>query len=240
MPEDLPPAIIFDMDDTIISDDLVSDNCWERVCHQFANDIAGHDLNAEVLLAEIRSVRRWFWDDPARSRRGGLDLPAARREILSLAFDQLGVQAPALVQGIVDVYMRLKADTVKPFPGAVHTLASLKQRAIKLALISNGNALEQRAKVRRAGLEPLFESILIGGEFGIAKPDPRVFLHTLEQMEVAAADTWMVGDNLVNDVGGAQAVGIYGVWVDWRGTGLPEDSTVVPDRMIHSISELLN
>ena len=240
MPTDLPPAIIFDMDDTILSDDAVSDSCWEQVCGEFADQIGRLGVDAGDLLAEIRRVRQWFWDDPVRSHRGGLDLVAARREILSLAFEQLGVPAPELIQEIVEVYLKLKSDTVQPFPGALDTLAALGREGIKLALISNGNALEQRAKVRRAGLEQLFTSILIGGEFGVAKPDPRVFLHTLERLEVEAADTWMVGDNLVNDIGGAQAVGIYGVWVDWRGNGLPEDSTVKPDRIVQSIAELVN
>ncbi len=240
MPSELPSAIIFDLDDTILSDDAVSDSCWEQVCRKFAGSIDKLNLSSDGLLTEIRQVRRWFWDDPVRSRRGGLDLVAARQEILSLAFTQLGVQAPALVQEIVDVYMGLKSTTAQLFPGALDTLAALGQRGIKLALISNGNANEQRAKVQRAALEPLFESILIGGEFGVAKPDPRVFHHTLDQLQATPAETWMVGDNLVNDIAGAQAVGIYGVWVDWRGSGLPEDSTVTPDHTIRSIVELVN
>ena len=236
----LPPAVIFDLDDTILSDDAVSDSCWEQVCGTFADRISQLGLNPGDLLSEIRQVRLWFWDDPVRSHRGGLDLVAARREILSLALAQLHTQSSELVQEIVDVYMKLKSDTVLPFPGALDTLAALRERGIKLALISNGNAQEQRAKVRRAGLEPRFESILIGGEFGVAKPDPRVFRHTLEQLQVAPAQAWMVGDNLTNDIGAAQAVGIYGVWVDWRSKGLPPESSVTPDRIINTITELLD
>ena len=236
----LPKAIIFDLDDTILSDDAVSDSCWEQVCNRFTGRIEELGLAADGLLAEIRSVRRWFWNDPERSRRGGLDLVAARRDILALALDQLGVQSPELIEEIVQAYMSLKADTVLPFPGALDALATIKQLEVKLALISNGNAHEQRAKVQRAGIEPLFESILIGGEFGVAKPDPRVFLHTLDQLEVMPDEAWMVGDNLVNDVGGAQAVGIYGIWVDWQGAGLPENSPIKPDRTICSIVELVN
>ena len=239
----LPKAIIFDMDDTSLSDDAVSDSCWEQVCIRFAGRIEELGLAADGQLTEIRSVRRWFWNDPERSRRGGLVLVAARQDILALALDQLGVQAPELIEEIVQVYMSLRADTVLPFPGALDALdalATIKQLEVKLALISNGNAHEQRAKVQRAGLEPLFESILIGGEFGVAKPDPRVFHHTLDQLGIGPEDAWMVGDNLVNDVGGAQAVGIYGVWVDWQGGGLPENSPVTPDRTIRTIVELVN
>ena len=39
MPSELPSAIIFDLDDTILSDDAVSDSCWEQVCRKFAGSI---------------------------------------------------------------------------------------------------------------------------------------------------------------------------------------------------------
>ena len=48
----------------------------------------------------------------------------------------------------------------------------------------------------------------------------------------------MVGDNLFADVGGAQAVGIYGIWIDWRGNGLPDNAPAIPDRIIRSILQL--
>jgi FMN phosphatase YigB (HAD superfamily) len=48
----------------------------------------------------------------------------------------------------------------------------------------------------------------------------------------------MVGDNLYADVGGAQAVGIYGIWIDWRGNGLPDNTPAIPDRIIRSILQL--
>ena len=50
----------------------------------------------------------------------------------------------------------------------------------------------------------------------------------------------MTGDNLYFDVGGAQDLGILGIWVDWRGTGLPADATVKPDRTVRYISELID
>lgn len=37
----------------------------------------------------------------------------------------------------------------------------------------------------------------------------------------------------------AQQVGIYAVWVDAHGNGLPDGITVRPDRIVGSISEVL-
>jgi len=49
----------------------------------------------------------------------------------------------------------------------------------------------------------------------------------------------MVGDRLETDVRPAQKVGIYAIWVDWRGEGLPGSSAIQPDRIIRRLSELL-
>ena len=238
MPVELPPAIIFDMDDTILADDAASDTCWEQVLGEFSAHIPG--VATLDLIAALGEVRRWYWSDPDRNKWGDRNLREARGQILSLALDRLGIRHEVPTGEMVNIYMELRATTVQFNPGALETLASLRARGLKLGLISNGDAHGQRSKVTKAGLEPYFESILLAGEFGVAKPDPRVFRHTLEQLQVAPHQAWMVGDNLYADVGGAQAVGIYGVWVDWRDDGLPENSPVKPDRTIRSIVDLVH
>ena len=232
-----PKAIFFDMDDTILSDDVSAEMCWRQVCDNFAPRI--ENAGGDNLLDTIREVRRAYWSDFDYLRRVSPNLRDARRGILAGSFAKLGIEDGALLEEMVDSYMALKAATVAPIPGALDALRHLRQEGVGLALITNGAAEEQRTKVNLAGLEPLFEAILIEGEFGVGKPDPRVFQHSLERLQVEPAETWMVGDNLLGDVGGAQAVGIYGVWVDWRGRGLPENSPVQPERIVRSIVELV-
>ena len=169
-----------------------------------------------------------------------MDARRAPYEILSRAFERCGIVDELLKEEMAHTFLELKPVTIKLIPGALSTLRSLRECGTKLGLITNGAGEIQRTKVRKAGLEPLFDCILIAGEFGAAKPDSRVFTHTLEQLQAGPDQAWMVGDNLVNDIGGAQAVGIYGIWVDWRRTGLPEESAVKPDRIVQSITELVN
>ena len=238
MPTELPTAIIFDMDDTILSNDETADRCWRQVCYDLGHRLKVGD--AESLSSVILEIDRWYWADPERNRHGGQDLLRARREVLSIAFDRYGIADEMLLDDLADAFQQLKSSTIELFPGALDTLHSLRSQGVKLGLITNGNAHGQRTKVDGAGLEPIFDSILIEGEFGVGKPDPQVFNHTLRQLEVAPNQAWMVGDNLINDVGGAQAVGIQGIWVDWRAAGLPADSTVKPDRIVRSIVELVN
>jgi len=79
---------------------------------------------------------------------------------------------------------------------------------------------------------------LVEGEFGVGKPDDRVYLHALDQLNVKPEETWMVGDNLEWDVRTPQRLGIFGIWLDFAGQGLPENSLVHPDRIIRSLSEV--
>ena len=236
MTTDLPKAIIFDMDDTILSDDEAAEKCWRQVCNEMFHRIQVG--TPEELAMTIQELRRWYWADPERIRRGSLDLTRARWELLSMAFDQYGIDDDVLKEDMSVAYQQLKSAAVQLIPGALDTLQSLRDRGVTLGLITNGDASGQRAKVEKAGLEPYFQSVLIAGEFGVAKPDPRVFAHTLDCLGVFPGEAWMVGDNLYADVGGAQAVGIYGIWIDWRGNGLPENTPAIPDRIIRSILQL--
>ena len=155
-----------------------------------------------------------------------------------MAFKLLDLDAPDIFDEIANEYAVLREDLIEPFPGAINALKHLSDSGIPLGLITQGQSESQRQKIERFGLASLFAHILIEGEFGVGKPDGRVFLYTLEQLGVDPKESWMVGDHLTNDVEGAQGVGIKGIWVDWRGTGLPEATSIRPDRIIGAISEL--
>jgi putative hydrolase of the HAD superfamily len=49
----------------------------------------------------------------------------------------------------------------------------------------------------------------------------------------------MVGDNLEWEIVAPQRLGIYAIWHDGYGVGLPFDSPIRPDRIIRRLSELL-
>jgi putative hydrolase of the HAD superfamily len=117
-------------------------------------------------------------------------------------------------------------------------LQKLREDAFPLALISNGNATYQREKIKRYQLAPFFDAILIEEEFGVAKPDPRIFLAALDQLHLSAQETWMVGDNLALDIAASQHLGISAIWCDYSRHGLPEGSSIHPDQIIHALPEL--
>src|SRR6266550_1581506 len=71
---------------------------------------------------------------------------------------------------MADLFTMLHDEELSLFPDAHETLDRLKELDVKLALITNGAAETQRAKVVRFALEHRFDHIQIEGEHGFGKP----------------------------------------------------------------------
>ena len=188
----------------------------------------------------MNEIRPRMQGDPVWDQWARFNVAASRRELVALVFSHLGVNAGETADEVANAYAEIREASLEVFPGAIGTLKHIREMGKGMALITNGLSNIQRGKVNRFGLEPFFDYIIIEEEFGVGKPDPRVFQHALDQLAVQPWETMMVGDNLEADIASAQSLGIYGVWVDWKGGGLPESSPTTPDSTVRSVTELLS
>lgn len=94
-------------------------------------------------------------------------------------------------------------------PAALDALSAEYQ----LVLVTNGIGDLQREKVEAVSLTRWFSRIVISGEVGAWKPDPRIFQHALREAGVTPESAVMIGDSLPRDVHGAAALGIRTVWM---------------------------
>ena len=232
----LPRAVLLDLDDTILDDSGSVSSCWLEACRVHRTELG--IVDPITAYDSIERVREWYWSDPERHRVGRLDLAAARREVAHLALKDVGLDDEALAGKIGDTYHELRDAGLQPFDDAIDTVEWLRASGCRLALLTNGSAQMQRSKIDRFALAGHFDAILIEGEVGFGKPDPRVYQRALELLDVTPGDTWMVGDNLEWDVAEPQRQGIYGIWLDVRGSGLPQGQPVRPDRIIRRLAEL--
>ena len=165
-------------------------------------------------------------------------MKAARQAVATSGLQRAGIVDASLATALVAAYTRHRDARIALLPGALETVRSFKAAGWALALVTNGSRRTQRMKIERFGLEPIFDAILIEGELGFGKPDPRVYELALSRLGHSRADTWMVGDHLEWDVAAPQQLGIYGIWVDAQSKGVPRDSPVKPDLTVRSIVEL--
>jgi putative hydrolase of the HAD superfamily len=236
----LPRAMLIDMDDTILSAYGRPEIAWHTIAAEFAGELA--PVLPQQAATEILKFARNFWSTAEPAWR--LKLDEARRVAVKGGFAALAANGHAplpddLAVRIADRFSAYRDEEMFVFPGAHEAIDALKALGVKLALLTNGAADIQRAKVERFALAQRFDHVQIEGEHGFGKPDERAYLHAMQALGVTAPDTWMVGDNLEWEVEAPQRLGIYAIWMDVHGEGLPEGSTVRPDRIIRSLTELV-
>lgn len=234
----LPRAILFDLDDTILAAGRRLE-ILQLVAREFEPELAPFlpDEIAERLDAALAA----FWADPERHKVARFGIPEARRQVIADAFAATGAEhlSPELAERLAGRFTACRDQLTDFFPGALETIETLKARGVLLALVTNGGTATQRAKVERFSLAPLFDHIQIEGEHDFGKPDERAYRHAMNVLGVEAHEAWMVGDNLEWEVVAPQRLGIFAIWHDVFGEGLPAGSTVRPDRIIRAISELI-
>lgn len=227
-------ALLVDLDDTLLDYSGGADACWEAACAA-----AAPDVERAALLRALLDARQWFWSDPERHRRERVDMLGAWTKIAARALAACGCVDRRTAAAVAEVYAEGRRAAWRLFPEATGFLTALRARRVPLALVTNGDARQQRDKIERHDLARWFDAILIEGEMGYGKPDEVVYREALRRLGAAPHEAWMVGDHLEFDVGAPQRLGLRGVWVDRAGAGVPEAADVRPHLVIRDLSAML-
>jgi len=228
-------ALLLDLDDTLLAYSAGVDESWAQAC-----GAARLPVETATLMAALVETRKWFWTgDPERHARERVNMLGAWTKIAAEALVRCGCADDALAGAIARDYSARRQESMRLFPETRAFLDGLRDRGLPMALVTNGDAGQQRDKIERHDLARYFGAIVIEGEFGCGKPEERVYREALRRLGIDPEGVWMVGDNLEWDVAAPQRLGLTGVWIDRAGAGLPADAGVSPHRIIRSLSELL-
>lgn len=143
------------------------------------------------------------------------DLSALRRESIRLALHRAG-EDPALAEPAFDVFFAERQNVVL-YDDALPALQHLAAR-YPLVALSNGNA-----DVQRVGLGQFFRASINAREFGVGKPDPRIFHAAAGAVDVVTEHVLHVGDDATLDALGALNAGMQTAWLNRTDTPWPHD-----------------
>ena len=240
-----PKAILFDLDDTLISPHQHRTFFWLKAISEIWKEQEDKSIplpeDIQDLVKNVDNSAQGFWSEPDRHKTGRLDIRTARFKIFDAAIGSDPRFSQNMRWLIADKCGALMFESTTIFPDAISTLKGLKTEGIKLALVTNGSSKPQRAKIQKFSLEQYFLHVQIEGEAGVGKPELEAYKIAMNTLDVHAKETWMVGDNIEWEVVAPQKLGIFSIWRDPRGYGiLPEGSTAKPDRIITKLAELKN
>lgn len=236
----IPRGIFFDMDGTLLLTTQAAGESWLHVfrhfepCHHQSPERLGqtmHDVYHmyKQSIANDESLQQWDRFHPFE----------VRKQLVEQVLAHANISDEALTLSMVKVYEAQRDHYRCLTPSALETLQKLRQKGVRLALLTNGNATYQRRKIAQYHLAPLFDGILIEEEYGFGKPDPRIYQEALARLCLTAPKTWMVGDNLRFDIEASQQLGIFACWFDPYRQGLSPQTKIHPDRILHTLPEIL-
>ena len=98
-------------------------------------------------------------------------------------------------------------------PGIPEALDALRAAGLKLAAVSNSDGTVEGVLIRQ-NLRSYFTAVYDSQIVGFEKPDPRIFLRALKDLDANPEHTLHVGDLYHIDVKGARAAGLHGALID--------------------------
>lgn len=131
------------------------------------------------------------------------------RELVDAVFAAAGAALPA--GGFDRLWAHYAGGAAwEPAPGAAELLRAARARGLRTGMVSN---FDHRLPdvLAALGLAPLLDVVVLPGDAGAAKPDPRIFALALARLGVAAAEAVYLGDDADDDIAGATAAGLQAV-----------------------------
>jgi putative hydrolase of the HAD superfamily len=254
-------AVLLDLDETLIPDSGATSAALVATARE-AGLTARLGIEPEAVAAAVREHARALWlagprapycqaigisaseglwgdldgDDPNLRALAGW-APIYRHQAWAGALAALGAPDADLAASLAVAYPAHRSAQIALFPEVDAVLRRLGATR-GLAIVTNGAPRLQRAKIAAAGLADRGMAVIVSGELGVGKPDPRVLAAALTALGADPTAAVMVGDAPERDVAGARAAGVMAVWINRFGheLGLEEPR---PDATIASLDELV-
>jgi HAD superfamily hydrolase (TIGR01549 family) len=137
-------------------------------------------------------------------------------ESLISALDLVGAGTPSeeTLRRAVAESFGPEIEAIEPLPGTTETLEMLRQRGVKLALLSNcTDGAYVATVVRRLGWNGYFDPFVVSADIGVRKPFPASFRPVLDRWRMPPGEIAMVGDSLYHDVAGAGRLGLQTIHI---------------------------
>lgn len=214
-------AVLFDLDNTLINRKLAFIKYTELLIEKFI--VHYDELHKVAIMEHIRLA----------DQNGYRNRQELFEEILQ-TFEMKDTDIS--IEILLDHWFSKFFKCTVLMDGALEVLEYLKNKNIKLGLITNGSVHSQNSKIEHVKLSPYFDAILVSDEVQLKKPDKRIFELALNKLSVSPNSSWYVGDHPINDVQGALDAGLKAIWLS--GFMPLEDNLQKPQYVIDSLHEI--
>ncbi|MCB2188857.1 MAG: HAD family hydrolase [Deltaproteobacteria bacterium] len=137
---------------------------------------------------------------------------------------------------LAEMYRGISRNRLVLYPGVKDMLDELSAQH-RLAAVSDAQSAWARAEMQALKLTDYFGSIVVSGDYGYRKPDPRLFRLALKKLRLPWDKTVFVGNDMYRDMYGAGRLGLATIFFS-SNQGRKEMEGVNPDYIIYEFGQL--
>ncbi len=199
----MPTAALIDIDNTVYAYDPAH-AAGLRSAHIAAAEIYDPWGAYDLFLQDYAAAKKTLTE-----RLGDQAAVHSRLLAFKLMIERVwGRTTPEAVTNITDAYWGGYLDAMVLDHDFMETATCMKRLGMRLAWVSNFTTARQITKLRRLGIEDVAEFLFTSEEVGADKPNPALGRMALQTLDLPPELVWFIGDDLVNDVGLARALGM--------------------------------
>jgi putative hydrolase of the HAD superfamily len=187
-------AVFFDLDETIL-DRAVS-------LRRFAN------WQGQALLGNASSACRFAERFIELDHNGTIWKDEVYR-VLVEEFSLVRTSISKLLSSYLEDFQRF----CSPSPGIIAEIRKIHAAGLQLGLITNGRSPFQEENFAALGIAELFGTVVVSDAVGFKKPQEEIFYIACERLKLRPEECIHVGDNPAADIDGANAVGMYTIYI---------------------------
>ncbi|HOV10868.1 MAG TPA: YjjG family noncanonical pyrimidine nucleotidase [Bacteroidales bacterium] len=203
--------LLFDLDKTIWDFAINSEDTLRELYDDFSLKRLGIS-DFMTFFRDYEKINLELWECYRQNGISKSDLIYMR---FYKAFLLYGIDDLALSKDFSEKYLQVLPAKNKVFPGTYETLDYLGGR-YTLHIVTNGFEEVQYRKIHYAGLEKYFDRVITSEKAGCKKPDRMFFEYTLKEINAAAKDCLMIGDDMEVDLAGSRRAGIDQVFCNFE------------------------
>ncbi|MFV0556792.1 MAG: HAD family hydrolase [Lactovum sp.] len=225
-------AVIFDMDDTLFYPEIPFEKALKKFFPKYKDDIS------EIY----QSFRRISDKEIEGVLVGKYDMEAFHQLRIKKTIESFGCKEISNKQAVDFQSCYSEAQkSIQLLNGIKATFDYLKEKEIRLGLLTNGSTEHQLKKVDYLKLGEYMEAadIVVSEETGFSKPDKEIFDLMREKLQLTAEELLYVGDNYENDILGGAHSGWKTLWINHQKMKKDFLKDKQADYEIHSHKELL-
>ncbi|MBS7527028.1 YjjG family noncanonical pyrimidine nucleotidase [Fusibacter paucivorans] len=219
-------VVLLDLDNTFFNYDAGEKQAFDETMSAFDLPSSSYPIYQQINKA--------YWE---KLERGEITKSALRIQRFEDFLKQIG--SDLIPKEVADIYLENLSKACILYDDSLDVLKQLKAQYL-VAAVSNGIESVQLSRLKLAGIESLFDAVIISEQVGVNKPDPAIFEAALKRVDYHGpmGSVLMVGDNLNADILGAKALGMRTCWMNYdiRLAG----ASASADFEIHRIGELLS